>query len=249
MALPEPAYQNSAGRLLAILTSLPNNAAYIEAIPNLFGKDSKKPQEKQQACLAGLLDLHNLYVEFQQDMQDVQIPEQQRAVLLKGLAGLSQVFYPIQMNTAFRSPTDAEKSLLEVCATILSQEPVLQKDDIKAIRDSIVALRALVEDANISPTIRKVLLDLIRMSEDAISRFSIHGARGLRKAYKAMLAEALDTCASVSTVGEREELTKSNAWAAIVKHLKIIDTVASRLLKYTPVIEFAARLMLGGPPP
>ena len=248
MALPEPAYQNSAGRLLAILKELPNGQSILDIVPKLFGTTGKTSEENQQACLVGLMDIHGLYIEFRQDMLDAEINEQQRKVLLSGLESIQQSIYPIQLNAGFRAPTEAEKSLLEVAATIISQEPSLQKDDIVTIRESIVSLRALVEGAETSSGIRKVLLDLIRLSEDAISRFNIHGARGLRKAFKAMLAEAAEAYGMASGDVEREELKRSGAWVVIMNHLKTFDAVASKLLKYKPLLEKVSQLLLGGPP-
>lgn len=247
MALPEPTYQNSAGRLLAILNASPGGQSYLDLIPKLFGTTGTSPEANQQACLAGLMEIHKLHLEFRQDMLDAKISEQQRKVLLSGLASLQQSIYPIQLNGGFRAATEAEKALLEVAATILSQETGLQTDDIEKIRESVTSLRTLVEDAKISPTIRKVLLDLIRISENAISRFNIHGARGLRKAFKEMLAEAAEVYGLASGEGEREVLKKSGAWAAILNNLKAFDEVGSRLLKYKPLLENISQLLLGGP--
>lgn len=247
MALPEPAYQNSAGRLLAILKSLQNGVSYLDLIPRLFGTTGQTAEENQQACIVGLLEIHKLYVEFLQDMHDANINDQQRNVLLSGLASIRQSIYPIALNAGFRVPTDAEKSLLEVAATVISTEAKLQEDDLKKIRESIADLRILVEGAEIPPSIRQVLLDLIRISENAISRYNIHGARGLRKAFKEMLAEAAMSYGLASGEGEREVLKNSGAWAAILKTLKTFDEIASRLLKYKPLLENVSQLLLGGP--
>ena len=248
MVTPESAYQNSAGRLLAILNTLPNGQPYLDVIPKMFGTTGTTQEEVLQACLTGLMEIHKLYLAFRQDMFDADISEQQRKVILSGLVNLQQSIYPTSMGAGFRRPTDAEKSLLEVAATIIPQEAKLQKDDIEKIRESITSLRLLVEDAEISPTIRKVLLELIRISEDAISRFNIHGARGLRKAFKEMLGEAAEIY-GLTGEGEREALKKSGAWASIVKNLKVFDEVGARLLKYKPMLENASRLLLGGPGP
>lgn len=249
MAVPEPKYRNSAGRLLAILSALPANQSLIESIPALFGTISKIQQEKQQASMVGMMEIHKLYLEFVEDMNDAQINEQQRGVILSGLGGLRDSIYPLQLNAIFRPPSDAEKSLLEVAATIIPQEAPIAQDDLDAIRDSIASLRTLVEDGSISPTLRKVLLDLIRLSEDAISRFNIRGARGLKKAFKAMLAEVAEAYASRPPDDQQEEAKKPGAWGTIVKHLKTVDKVASRLLHYKPLFEAASRLLLGGPQP
>lgn len=248
MSLPEPKYQNSAGRLLALIGNLPPNQAIVDMLPKYFGQSPQSQQEKQQATLANLMEIHKLYLDFRQDMLDAEISDDQRNVLLTGLSSIGQSIYPMQLNNVFRAITDAEKSLLEVCATIIPQEGALTKNDIYTIRKSIASLRSSVEDSKISPTLRKTLLELIRLSEDAISRFNIYGARGLKKAFKSMLAEAAEVYAMTSDSVNQEELKKSPVWKSIVGHLKTFDAVASRLLKYKPMLENAVRLLLGGPP-
>lgn len=247
MAIKDPEFCNSAGRLLAMMAAVPAGSALNEVLPPLIGVTSKNPNEKQQATLVFFLELHKVYLEFREDMLDAAINDQQRNTLLSGLTSLEQTLYPTQFNGALRAPTEAELSLLKVCATFIDQEAPITKDDIQAIRDSIAELRSRVEDGAISPTLRKALLELIRLTEDAISRFNIHGARGLKKAFKAMLADAAELYGMTDPKQDREELKKSGTWAAILKHLKTVDLVASKLLKYRPLLEGASTLLLGGP--
>lgn len=247
MAIPEPEFRNSAGRLLALLAAIPDGQALTDALPPLIGINTKNPHEKLQGALVFLLEMHKVYLEFRQDMIDADINEQQRDTMLAGLSSLEQSLYPTQLNGVVRKPTEAEISLLKVCATFIAQEGPLTEDDIQCIRDSIAELRARVEDGKISPTLRKALLELIRLSEDAISRFNIHGARGLKRAFKAMLADAAELYGMTEPNKDRDDLKKSTAWAAIIKHLKSVDAVASKLLKYRPLLESTSKLLLGGP--
>ncbi len=170
-------------------------------------------------------------------------------MILSGLVSLQQVIYPIQLPIAARAPTDAEKALLEVAATIIPQDAALQKEDIEEIRESIASLRSFVEDAEIVQALRAVLLELIRLSEDAISRFNIYGARGLRRAFKAMLADTIEAYGLALGEGEDDKPKKADVWQAIRQHLRVIDVVASRLLQYKPLLETVSQLMLGGPLP
>lgn len=83
---------------------------------------------------------------------------------------------------------------------------------------------------------------------DAIARFTIHGARGLKRAFKEMLADAAEFYGMADPATERSELKSSATWAIIVKHLRTVDVVASKLLKYKPLLEGASQLLIGGPP-
>lgn len=249
MPIPRPKYRNSAGRLLAALTAIPTNNSLLESIPPVFGFEPNDQREKQQAANVGLQELHALYVQFIQDMMDAEIGDQQRTVLLNGLQSLRDSIYPIQLNASYRPLSDAEKSLLEVAATVLTQEDEILESELDLIRESIRTLQELVDKASISPALRKVLLDLIRMSQDAISRYNIHGARDLRKAFNGMLADAAEAYGLASGSGSRDEMVNSGAWGKICAHLRVIDNVASRLLKYKPLLEKASQILLRGPPP
>lgn len=247
MILPEPVYRNSAGRLLAILSAIPNGQLILDVVPRLFGNSSTVNEEKQKACLAGLIEINNLYLEFRKDITEVSVNEQQRDVILSGLASIQQSIYPINLHSGFRALTEAEKSLLAVAATIIPQEDSLQENDIKAVRDAIASLRNLVEKGDFPKALRNALLELIRLSEDAISRFNIRGARGFKKAFKAMLGEVAEAYALASGAGESQEIKKSTAWTAILKLLTTIDAVASKLLKYKPILDQATNFLLSGP--
>lgn len=247
MAVKQPEPRNSAGRLLALLESVPKGKPLLEVLPPLMGVQTKNQQEKQQAALTFLTEMHKVYLEFRQDMLDANINEQQRDTMLSGLVSMEQSLYPIQLNSGFRVATEAEKSLLKVCATFIVEEGPLTEDDIEVIRASIAELRSKVEDGSISPTLRKALLELIRLSEDAISRFTIQGARGLKRAFKAMLADAAELYGMTGADEDREELEKSSVWAAIIKHLRTFDAIASKLLKYRPLLKGAGQLLIGGP--
>ena len=176
-----------------------------------------------------------------------QLTEDQRNVLLSGMAEVEGLLYPVQLNAAYNGLGDAQAALLEMAAATLPQENAPTEDDIAAIRESIAALRILVEGADISPTLRAILLDLIRISEDALARFRIYGARVLKRAYKQMLSEAMDAYATATAEGRQEELKKSGAWGAIVKHLNTLDAVASRLMKYKALFAVASKWLLGPP--
>ena len=236
MSLKQPEYQNSAGRLLVLLTAIPKNSSILENAYKLYDQASSSSRMQQQAAIRFLLDVHKLYLEFKEDMQEASINDQQRDVLLKGLASIEDTLYPTSTKQQFRGVTEAEESLLRVCATFIDQSSPITSEDIEAIRQSIAELRAQIESGDIPPLLKKSLLELVRLSEDSISRFNIEGAKGLRRAFKSMLGEASDIIGRIDSEEERAELQKSSAWAAIVKHLKTFDSVASKLLKYAPFL-------------
>lgn len=242
MPLKEPEYRNSAGRLLVLLDYLAPRGL-LDAVQDLYEVKSKQHHHKQKATVDFLGDLHQLYQDFQQDMREVEMSDQQRKVLLDGLTQVEVMLYPLELGNKIRSITGAERSLLTVCAAFIEQEGECTKDDLDEIRTSIGELRTQVESGDISPTLRKVLLELIRLAEDAISRYAIRGARGLKRAFKAMVGEVAELYGMADP-----EVKKSKAWSAITKLLTTVDSVASKLLKYRRLIGAAEgiRGLLGG---
>lgn len=229
-----------------MLTSIPKKAALSEEAYVLYDATKPTNRQKQQLAMRFLTDLHRVHCEFQQDLQDTGITDQQRDVLIVGLASIEEGLYPSQLNVPFRGVTEAEASLLKVCATFIDQNPTISNEDIACIRNSIAELKSQVEGGSISPMLRKVLLELIRLSEDAISRFNIEGPPGLKRAFKNMLGEASDIIGRLDSEEDRIQMQKTPAWTVLVKHLKNFDSVASKLLKYSPFLLAAGRMLLGG---
>lgn len=248
MPLPDPPYQNSAGRLLGILRALKRGGSALGNLNAIAEKGAVSPAEQMAAAFSLLNAFQIAYVDFLRELQDHDMDNDQRELLLQGLAGLADAIYPRNLEAGFRAVTVPEEALLELCASkLLPQEIDLQESYVELIRKSIASLRTHVNDAKISPTLRKVLLELIRLSEDAISRYNIHGARGLKKAFKAMLGETIELYGSASDKKGREALQESAPFKAITKHLHLFDGIAARLQKYKPLLERGTLYFLGGP--
>ncbi len=244
-----PQYNNSAGRLLAVLDELnKNNNGYIVAIPLIFGDDAPKKDkgktEPQRQTFVGISHLHYLYSQFIEEMRSSDIPDQQRQVLMNGLKELELIVYPSNLGSAARKITEAEKSLLEVCATIIPQEENLSNDYISEIRESINSLRNLIEKSDTPAQLKSLLLEFMRLSNDSIDRFNIYGAKGLKSSIKSMLAEVAELQLSMDEK-EIEKIQKSGSWDTMLKHLRVVDGIASKMLKYKPLLEGAGKLFLG----
>lgn len=246
MSKPEAKYQNSAGRLLAVLESLDSKqASYSYLIPIFF--DKKPPDDQKQQSILGMkavTELHILYAEFLEDLSNADIGEDEKSVLEKGLVSLESLMFPQAMNQAVRALSDAEKALLEVCATRLPKEIKVSAEDFEAIRNSINSLRSEVNQLPERSVLRELLLELVRLSEDSINRYHIYGAGGLKNAFKSMLSEVAEIY--MQNEEDADELKSSPAWENAVDHLKLFDAVASKVMEYRPLIESASKLLLGG---
>lgn len=240
-----PKYENSAGRLLAILESLQHGQpAAQQLIPMMFGQPA--PGNDKEISIEGvkaITELHILYANFLQDLANADMSDEERLVLEKGLSPLQTLMYPMALNQGLRLVSEAEKALLEVCATRLPKENKIDEKDIEEIQESIKSLKTEINELPEESILRKILLELSRLSEDSINRFNIYGSKGLKKAFKNMLAEV----AEVYLQDEEDEskIKESSAWDKAVKHLKLFDSIAAKTMKYKPLLERASQYFIG----
>ncbi len=239
-------YPNSAGRLLALFNSIDGGKAFAPQLAKMVLGETIPDNDEEGLAKIGTkayAELHSMYQEFIEDMEAADIGQEQKNVLLKGLEGMRKSIYIPNIAVKPRVLTEAEKSLLEVCATALPAEGQLAEDDKNAIKESISDLQNLIENTETDPVLRGILLELVRLSQDSIARFNIHGARGLKRAFRGMLAEVAELYLATDE-GDQAEIKETNAWHALLNHLRLIDSVAGRLLKYRPLLESASKWLL-----
>jgi hypothetical protein len=246
--IKEPKYQNSAGRLLAAISDIDPGQYISQTFPAHFGTQ-KQSDNRLPASYEAVRLLQQVYQEFTTDILGPGMPEMTRNVLISSLTDLPLSVYPQSLQSQFRQPTAAEKGLIEMAATILPQDKAIEQSDIDGIRESVANLRALIEASELPPSIRNILLDLIRLSEDALSRYKIRGPRGLRTAFVQMLGDAHYLYAEETKKGKREELERSSIWGAIKQHLHVVDKVLAKVQQYQPLLESGMPLLMGGQSP
>jgi len=240
-----PKYHNSAGRLLAILESLKSNQPVVNELGPLFFGEAATQDVKHKSLLGikSITQLHIIYANFVEDLENAEMGDEEKAVLMKGLASLTTLMYPTSTDQGMRVVSEAEKALLEVCATRLPKENVIETEDIELILSSIQELKDLVVDLPEKSVLKTILLELIRLSEDAISRFNIYGAKGLKTAFKGMLAEVAEVY--LQDEEDVSEIRDNKGWKKVTNHLKTMDKVAAKVMKYKPLIEKTSNFLLG----
>lgn len=239
-----PEFNNSAGRILALLQMLPSQSDYFSTIIGFYGgKPDAPPDVKGRAYLAFMSLVGKAFDEFIQDIENSpKIPDVSRNVIKEGLAALIHCAFPSSPNNAPRKLEGAEIALLRMAGSMLDEEPKLEESDAESIRASIDELRRELENSDLKKSARDALLELTRLSRNALDYYTIHGARRFKSAFKKMLAELMEIY-----LHEGKEVTKESWWKTAVNHVTKIDNIASKLLKYKPLIENAAQLFLGGP--
>lgn len=249
MKMRPPTTNNSAGRLLAFFESIERSGQLWQILPRLIDPNSSLQNQLLEALPLGYELLGELQSAYEQLLEDLDMPpfiEGEREILLQGLAGLRETIYPVSLGNQFRQPSDAEKALLKVAGSRIPQEGKLTDDETGRIRDSIAELQKLVDKADLPRDLRKALLELIRLSQEALDRFNIRGARGLKSAWKQMVGESMDLFRTISPDKQKNDPLVLEALKTIREHLVVFDDIAARLMKIQPLLEDAARFLLPG---
>lgn len=239
-----PEYRNSAGRLLRLLEMLRSQNAYVETVATFYEdqRGSITNETKGYLYLQFMRLLTSAYEEFVNDIEATDtIPEATKKVLQDGLSNLRQMVYPINMGNAPRPLQDSDIALLRMASSMLPEETALRKEDADTISESIERLKDTVNQSDLPKSVRNALLEIVRLSRNALDQFNIHGARGFKAAFKRMLSELMEIY-----LDQGPDTVKDKSWwKQALEHVKLVDNVAGRLLKYKPLLDSFGRIFLG----
>lgn len=244
-------YNNSAGRLLGILNAIKQhgNKSYLDLFPQICGDDepTKKLSQIQKLSLTfdAIHELQTLYSQVVSDIQKSSLSKEQVEVALRGILSVRETINPKNLQSQFRAISEAEAAMLEMCAAGLNICSDASEEDLDALRQSIDDLYDTANKSETNDTLRTVILELARISRTSIDLYEIRGPEGLKAAFKGMIGELAEILFTGVSPDEKEEIQKSEAWTKVCQHLHKFDTIASKLMKYRPLLEGSAQLLLG----
>ena len=239
--------RNSAGRLLALLRRLKfDNPLYL-TVPKAFGGPT--PADPGAQIILGfrsIRELQEVYEEFVQDMEELYPVKKQTASILAGLRSLEKFIYTPNISTIGQALDESLFALLDVCAKGLPVENEVSEDEFKELRESLAELRAMAD--RVKPALRKVLLELFRLADDAILKYQVRGAAGLNKALKQMWGELAEIW-RITPEDSQEQSEKESAITAVKAFILRFDAAVAKAVKYIPLLEAVVPSLLGGPNP
>lgn len=241
--------RNSAGRLLRLLRILEQSdigQLNYSVATNLVGTpiDNLPTKDASPIAYQGMRVVQDAYEEFTVEMREHYPLKSQAEVLLEGLEPLQQSIYQMDLSKPFQAPKAAEFKLLEACAKGLPEENEIPPSEFDQLREGLQTLRDLAE--KVKPALRKVLLELIRVSEDAIAKYEIRGAAGMKKALKQMWGELAEIW-RVETPDKEAEVEKDTVLQAAKAFVMKFDNVFAKAVKYRPLLEYVLPALLNGP--
>ena len=232
-----PKFNNSAGRLLEILSHIDPGKPLQSYLPDLIFQ--AEPQwnghKRIEMTIDAMSEIQRIYHQFKEDMETAPFNDEQREVFKKRLEKIEDIIYTPAANGAVRAITEGEKVGFEFCATTFEREAEFASSDIEAIWRDIHELQQQVEKGDIPPALKRMLLELIRLSQDALERYNIHGSRGIEKAFKGMLGEVI--WLNRYSKEEKEKIKNSPAWKKVWKFFVTFESAFAKTMKYPPMIE------------
>lgn len=219
---------------------------YFETIVKFYIPEGPRPSSEIQA--RAYLKFMSLVAEsFDAFVKDVEnspnIPDLTRGLIKEGLTNLVQYAFSSAPANPPGQMQAAEIALIRMAGSLLEMEPNLPDADAESIRESIDSLRKELENSDLKKSAREALLELVRLSRNALDHYTIYGAKGFRKAFKKMLSELMEVY-----LHEGTEVVQTTWWATAMRHVRKVDALAAGLLKYQPLLEGAGKLFLGSPP-
>jgi hypothetical protein len=99
---------------------------------------------------------------------------------------------PRSLNSSKESDTfDAEmESRLEFCSDLLMKETVLEQPKLDEVKANVDKLFEDIEKADISPSLKKVLLQLAEQMRRSIADYKLFGVKAMKEAYGRFLVES-----------------------------------------------------------
>jgi len=246
-------YNNSAGRLLAILNAIKQtgNETYMDLFPKVFGNDDEEANNKLSAIqrlsitFDGIHELQTLYSHVVADIEKSSLAKEQVEVALRGILSVRGTINPANLQSKFRPISDAEAAMLEMCAAGLEKFADASDDELEELRKSAEDLFETAKRQDIDETLQRVILELARVSRTSIDLYEIRGPDGLRAAFKEMIGELSEILFTGTSEDQKEKIKKSDAWKEVCKHLQRFDMVASKLMQYKPLLEGGAQILIG----
>lgn len=83
---------------------------------------------------------------------------------------------------------------------------------------------------------------MVRITDHAVKWFDVHGARGFKRAFKRMIGELVELWVEAKPTEPNE--TPPTWWETALAHITLVDKVATKALDYSPLIEYAAPILL-----
>jgi hypothetical protein len=228
-------------------------------LKQVISGDPKKRMLDVWAELLSIDDRHDVEVARRLVMLNEMLDDAERtiksnsklnhAVYLSCFPQIRTVFSPIHLQSsreglAIPHLTDEVLARLEFCAEALREEESeidLTPDELKAISEDLNNLIEQVASSEISPALRRNLLEVLETARVAISLYRVYGAKGLRKNLQSLFGFVYTERVAL----KKEAETNTDVLEKLGKWIDRIDSVSAKALKVQKALTKPVQFLLG----
>lgn len=241
-------YNNSAGRLLAILLAIrsaltaenanhPLLTIYPQVFPGSSGKPAAKSANVNESTLELYLELNHLIDAVLKDTLELCEQNEDYKLFCQALVPIDQLRIRFSPSAQIKPVTDILTESVEMAlftfAQALPTTPDIDVNELESIRESIDSLMTEIEKSDIPRTLRVFLFNMERASRDMLDRYRITGSRGLREQFHKILGEMAD----VYRQDDEKAAGRSALWERIKQIIFSMDKVVAAAHKYPALVD------------
>lgn len=234
-------YHNPAGRLLALFSRISPQDAALK-LRFILAKAYGIPPESPE--------IYNLLVGMRECYEEIaawcELNSREGHLWRRTLPKLEIVACPTQIDLAANDYVQlglpAVMYFLESIAEAMAQEAEMVKDELVELKNQLAAVADAVNRAELSAGLRRWLLELLRMMREAIDRYEISGARGLRKTFYRLvgeLREVYEDRKSKAEAGDQTAKSEITAIKEVADILTIIDKATATAARVPSLLEMS----------
>jgi hypothetical protein len=238
-----PEFNNSAGRLLALLRDFAPGQNYFENISRMHGGgEGLTKAEKARLYVKFMAMLGDAYEECLSAIRSSpKMNDPTRDLYIVGLNSLGARIFTDAPGSNWIGISESEFTNLRLASATLDQELSLGEDDLDSIADSLESLLKQLRDSSIGDEARKSLMDLIRHASFAVDYYRIFGVEGFGSAFKKMIGDYVYALQRKDGAPGDEGL-----WNGFKNLLSRFDSIYAKALKYRPLFEAGMKFLPPG---
>lgn len=239
-----PQYNNSAGRILAVLERFPTKKRPNKGISRKQLADAMGMADSWSAILLAIDDLQSEYRVLVNDLEQFRDNTHKHELYSKNLGDIEQSISSFKLdlpgNSAQVEVSEASRTALTFIAADLPQDDLPTESDLNRIRELVNELQSEVESSTeLARSVKDWLLDLVRIIRDSLDRYAIRGSRGMRRQFSTLLGELMQNWDTLQKVKEK----RPTVWQKFTASIDLMHKLASLAEKCVPAVTFTQKYL------
>lgn len=207
----EVKYNNTAGRLLAILSAFKNKHSPSMKAQVLWQEVLELPDAEDGSGGPERWTIYRSLESIAEDLEQVeedirQLRPESTHLFLQDFNSLKHFVADAPARGSWANPCIDDSALrdLELCARELPEEGTVTQDELNQISEAVNKLFNDVKSSDIDDTLKRWILELLSAIKKSIDNYHIFGAKGLRTTFSMLIGEFTLHSEALKEVKERD---------------------------------------------